>query len=132
MAWVSIGIFVAGIVAGGIAWLIKRRISRLDALEAAVFGEAGVRNTFHKYATTAELEKRVGELKTGMQGISEEGERREERILAAIKNQTLVMGSEVREMRHDVREQMGEVKSDIRQQSQRIDDAIARSAPNSR
>lgn len=130
-AWVSIGIFSAGVVVAVIAWLIKRRISRLDALEAAVFGEAGVRNAFHKYATTAELDRRVSELRTSMQGISEEGQKREERILQAIERNTVVMGSEVREMRADVREQLAEMKTDIRQQSFRIDQAIA-AGPNGR
>lgn len=112
-AWVPIGIFAAGVVFTIVWWLVRRRVSRLDALEAAVFGTEGVRERLHKYVTHADLNTKLQELAGQMGGISEEGQKREERIIAAIERQTLVMGSEVRE-----------IKTDLRQQAARIDEVF--------
>lgn len=113
-AWVSIGIFWAGVIFTVIWWLIRRRVSRIDALEAAVFGTEGVRERLHKYVTHADLNQRLQDLTVQMGGISEEGQKREERILAAIERQTLLVGSEVRE-----------IKTDLRAQAVRIDAVFA-------
>lgn len=117
MGWVSIGVAVFGAVFAVVWWLIRRRVSRLDALEDAVFGTDGMRERMHKYVTQGVLDAKLGEFRQQLAGISEEGQRREDRILAAINNQTLVVGSEVRE-----------IKQDLREQARRIDEVIHRNA----
>lgn len=113
MGWVSIGVALFGALFAVVWWLIRRRVSRLDALEDAVFGSDGMRERMHKYVTHGVLDAKLVELRTQLLGISEEGQKREDRILAAINNQTLVVGSEVRE-----------IKQDIREQSRRIDEVM--------
>jgi hypothetical protein len=113
MGWVSIGVALFSTLAAVVFWLIRRRVTRLDALEAAVFGDSGVRERLHKYVTHEALDRKLNSLNEKVAGISEEGQRREDRILEAITNQTLVVGSEVRE-----------IKTDMRAQAARIDEAI--------
>lgn len=113
MGWVSIGVTAAGMAFAVLWWLIRRRVSRIDALEEAVFGNDGMRERLHKYVTHGVLDQKLGELRMQMAGISEEGQRREERILGAIENQTLVFGSEMRE-----------IKQDLRDQAKRIDEVM--------
>jgi hypothetical protein len=133
--WIMIGTAAAGIIFPVCFWWFRRRVSRLDALEAAVFGADGVQRHFAKYVTEVEFRREIGAVQLAMRGISEEGVRREDRLLKAIENQTLVIGSEVRELKTDVRdarqesrdqvghlrEDVGRVTEDIRQQSTRID-----------
>jgi hypothetical protein len=116
-----------GTSGAGIAFTVwwffwRKRLGRIEALEAAVFGADGVRN---RYVTRPEFERSVGELNTRMAGLSDEGQAREERILQAIERNTLVVGSEVREMKADVRETLREFRADMRAQTTRIDAAIA-------
>ena len=113
MGWVSIGVAVGSALFGVVWWLIRRRVTRLDALEAAVFGTDGMRERMHKYVTHGDMNAKLGELRTQMLGISEEGQRREERILEAIKDGNTAVGQVVREIRQDLRDQ-----------SKRIDDFI--------
>lgn len=117
-AWVSVSIFAGGIFFTIAWWLFRRRVTRLESLEAAVFGATGMP---HKYVTHEALNARIGELNLRMAGMAEEGQRREERILEAISNQTLVLGSEVRE-----------IKEDIRAQAKRVDTMLLTAAGNSR
>lgn len=119
--WIPLLVFIASLISGVIWYLVRRRVSRLDALESAVFGDSGVREKLHKYVTHDVLERRLGEVALAMRGISEEGVRREERILKAIENQTLVIGSEVMEIKHD-----------IRSQNARIDMIVTNQANNNR
>jgi hypothetical protein len=115
MGWVSIGVAAFGAIFAVVWWLIRRRVSRLDALEDAVFGTDGMRERLHKYVTQGALETKLGELRSQLLGISEEGQRREDRILSAINNQTAVIGAEVQE-----------IKQDIRAQAARVDDILMR------
>lgn len=117
MGWVAIGIFVGGSVFSIFGWLINRRWKRMDALELAVFGD-GVNPGIHKFVTHAVLDARISDLKSSLQGISEEGVRREERILTAIENVRDVVGSEVME-----------TKADVRGLNARIDDVLHRFGP---
>jgi len=115
MGWVSIGVALFGAVFAVCWWLIRRRVSRIDALEDAVFGTDGMRERMHKYVTHGVLDTKLGELRQQLAGISEEGQRREDRIIEAIRNQTLVVGSEVRD-----------IKTDLRAQAARIDEVFKR------
>jgi hypothetical protein len=128
IGWVSIGVAGFGAVFTVVWWLIRRRVSRLDALEAAVFGDSGVNHRLHKFVTRDEFQRELLSLTTSMRGISEEGQRREERILQAIQNQTLVVGSEVRELKEDMRGQMGDLRQDVRAQAQRVDQLLQQAA----
>jgi len=105
MAWVSIGIAVFGAIFSVVWWLFLRRMSRIDALEAAVFGTDGLNLRLHKYVTQGTLEAEMGKLRQDLRGVSDEGQAREDRILKAIHNLNLVVGSEVREIKHDIRAQ---------------------------
>lgn len=128
-AWVMIGIAVATQVFSVVWWLVRRPVGRLDRLEAAVFGETGVHMKLTKFVTYDAFEKRMGTIDSHLRGVSEEGQKREERILRAIENQTLVVGSDVRELREDVREQLREVRQDLRAHGQRTDEVLKASAP---
>ena len=121
IAWVSIGVFLAGCLFTVWWFFWRKRLGRIEALEAAVFGESGVRN---RYVTRPEFDNAIGELNTKMLGLSEEGQKREERILQAIERNTLTSVSEMRELKGEVRERVGELKEDLRAQSSRIDDAL--------
>lgn len=127
MGWVAIGTTAAGMVFAVVWWLVRRRVSRLDALEAAVFGDTGVNHRLHKYVTREEFQREITNLSLAMRGISEEGVRREERILKAIEQQTQLVGTEVRDLKADVREQLREVRGDLRTQTQRVDEVLKRS-----
>lgn len=97
-----------------VGWhLMRRPGARLERLEGAVFGETGVNMKLHRYVSTEAFEKRVDALTAQMKGISEEGEAREDRILQAIERSNTLIGSDVRE-----------IKADVREQSRRIDDVI--------
>ncbi len=111
--WVAIGVFVLSTVFTVIWFYYKKRMTRIEALESAVFGNTGLGEKLHKYVTHEVLERRLSEFTVSMKGISEEGTRREERILEAISSQTLVLSA-----------QISEVKTDVRQQSLRIDQVI--------
>lgn len=121
MGWVSIGCAVGAAVFAVLFWLVRRRVTRLDTLEDAVFGNDGMRERLSKYVTHGVLDTRLSELRTQMSGISEEGQKREERILQAIKDQTKVVGNEVRE-----------IKVDMRAQAKRIDEVIVLATQNQR
>ena len=121
MGWVSIGVAIGTALFAIVFWLVRRRVTRIDALESAVFGDNGVRDRFHKYVTHDILNEKLVQLRADMRGISEEGQKREERILSAIENQTLVVGSEVRE-----------IKTDLRAQAQRIDEVMRLASTNQR
>jgi hypothetical protein len=109
-AWIMLGAAIASPIFTVAFWLLRRPIGRIDRLEAAVFGESGVNMKLAKYVTTDAFEKRMGTIDTHLAGVSEEGQRREDRILAAINQQgQRLEGS------------LGEVKADIRAQSGRID-----------
>lgn len=103
MGWVAIAIAVFSALLGAVGWLINRRFRRLDSLEDAVFGTHGMRERM--YVTNGVLDVKINELRVQMSGVSEEGQLREERILEAIRNNTLVVGSEMREIKLDMREQ---------------------------
>lgn len=125
-AWVMIGCTLLGQILGMAWWLVRRPVGRIDRLEAAVFGESGVNMRLNRYVTTEAFEKRMGTIDLHLRGVSDEGQKREERILAAIHNQTLVVGSEVRELKADVRDQVKELRSDVRSQADRVDAFLAR------
>lgn len=128
-AWIMIGTSAVGIVFT-VWWFFRRRqMLRLEALEAAVFGESGVR---HKYVTRPEFEKSISDLATRMAGISDEGQAREVRILEAINTQALTVGSAVHELKNDVGDRITELKTDIRSQGARVDTLILMSGSNSR
>lgn len=112
--WIMLGAAVASPLFTVVWWLLRRPVARLDRLEAAVFGESGVNMRLHKFATAEMLDRRVGELQAAMKGISEEGQRREDRILGAIETQTKL-----------VSHQLSETRADVRQQSQRVDELMA-------
>jgi hypothetical protein len=114
MGWISIGLAVASIFFTIIWFYYKKRMTRLEALETAVFGVTGVHTTLNKYVTHEVLEHRLRDLTGTMRNMNEEGMRREERIIAAIQNQTNVLGIEIRE-----------IKEDVRNQSLRIDHVIS-------
>jgi len=120
-AWIMLGAAIVSPIFTVIWWLVRRPVARIDRLEAAVFGESGVHMRMTKFATAEFVERKVAELQTAMRGISEEGQTREDRILKAIENQTLVVGSEMRELKQDVRDQVGELRNDVRQQANRVD-----------
>lgn len=113
MGWVTIAVAVSGMIFTVAWYLVQRRVSRIDLLEQAVFGETGVRERMAKFITRQDFESRVGELTLQLRGVSEEGQKREDRILSAIQNQTAVL------------------RSEIRDQATRID-AIFHPAPNAR
>lgn len=125
IGWVSIGVAVGGAVFAFVFWLIRRVVERLDHIEGAIFGNEGMRERIHSYVTHSTLDAKMvafrADMRADMRGISEEGQKREERILAAIENQTLVVGSEVRE-----------IKTDLRAQATRIDEAMRIAHQNSR
>lgn len=119
--WITILVALCTLLFSAIAWLIKRLVSRIDGLELSVFGETGVKERLNKYVTHEGMEQRLTAFNEQMRGLRDEGEKREERILAAISNQTLVIGSEVRE-----------IKQDIREQNTRIDRLMSFGNPNNR
>lgn len=121
VGWVSIGVFLASAIFTVWWFFWRKRLGRIEALEAAVFGEAGVRN---RYVTRPEFDNAIEELNSKMLGLSEEGQKREERILQAIERHTLTSISEMRELKIEVRERVGELKDDVRAQNSRIDDAL--------
>lgn len=127
--WIMIGTTAASLIAGWIFWLVRRRVTRLDALENAVFGDNGMRVQLHKYVTQDQFQRELAALGAAMRGISEEGQKREERILKAIENQTLVVGSEVREVKAEVRDQLREVRADVRAQGERVDKLLVQQTP---
>lgn len=110
MAWIALGAAIASPLFTVVWWIIRRPIGRIDRLESAVFGEHGVNLKLSKYATAEFVERKLAELGAAMRGISEEGQRREDRILR-----------EIREMRQDVRGAVGELREDGRQQAARVD-----------
>lgn len=120
--WLAIGTFVGGVVFSVVWWHVRKRASRLEALEAAVFGAEGVTRHLAKYVTHAELQRELGALGVSLRGVSEEGQRREERIVAAIEQQTANIGREVRDLKEDLRAQVVELRQDVRSQQKRVDD----------
>lgn len=127
--WVMVGTVVLGAVLGIFIRSWYKRTARIEALELAVFGVDGVQKNFAKYVTETEFRREVGRLQTSIQGISEEGQSREDRILQAIENQTTVVGSEMRELKQDMRDQVGELREDLRSQASRIDVIMRRGDP---
>lgn len=121
MGWISVSVAAGGALFTVLFWLIRRRVSRLDELERAVFGNDGVRERLHKYVTQGSLDQKLADVRLELRGISEEGQLRETRILAAIENQTLVIGSEVRE-----------IKTDLRAQALRVDAVMQLANSNAR
>jgi hypothetical protein len=119
MAWVAIATSLATQVFTVVWWAVRRPIGRVDRLEVAVFGETGVNMRMQKFATADFVERKFVELQTAMRGISEEGERREDRIIKAINEQTRM-----------VAEQLSETREDVRQQSRRVDELMTRSNGN--
>lgn len=115
--WIAIAVSVGSHAFAVVWWLVRRPIGRLDRLEAAVFGESGVNMKLTKYVTHEGFEKRMASIDAHLLGVSEEGQKREERILQAIENQT-----------RQVSQQLGEMRSDVRQQSARIDNLMNRGA----
>jgi hypothetical protein len=109
-AWIMLGAAIASPVFTIVWWLVRRPVARIDRLEAAVFGESGVHMRLAKFATTDHLDRKLAELRSAMQGMSEEGQRREDRILQAIQEQTRVVSL-----------QLTETRADVRQQAQRVD-----------
>ena len=134
-AWVMIGIAIFSCSSGIVLWLIRRRLSRLDALELAVFGDAVKHPGLNIFATRAELEKRAQAitedvdkrltmLSASMAGISEEGQKREERILEAIRSNNNSLVGAVQDLKQDVRNQVSELRNDVRGQASRVDDLM--------
>lgn len=109
-AWVMIGCAAWTFISGVVLWLIRRMVSRLDGLELAVFGDGAKHPGLNMFATRSDLE-----------GISEEGQKREERILSAITSNNTALVSELRDLKQDVRAQVKEVRDDVRAQAQRVD-----------
>lgn len=112
-AWVAIGVAIASHAFTVVWWIVRRPIGRIDRLEAAVFGESGVNMRLQKFATAEDLTRQAKDLTAHMRGISEEGQRREDRLLAAIENQTKL-----------VAHGLGELRADVRQQSNRVDELM--------
>jgi hypothetical protein len=104
-AWIMLGAAIASPLFTIIWWLVRRPVARIDRLEQAVFGESGVHMKLTSFATATLLDTRVAELRLAMKGISEEGQRREDRILQAITD----------------------MRQDVRQQSQRVDELMRQS-----
>lgn len=117
IGWVSIGVAISSMMWTVVWYLVRRhgesREGRLKDLEAAVFGSEGVTTRLAGFVTHKALEERLVVIGDHMSAIKEEGERREERILDAIKEQTRVLGSA-----------LSEVRSDLRSQASRIDDVF--------
>lgn len=103
MGWVAIGLFFAGVAWAVVWYLVQRRVTRIDALEAAVFGETGVRSSLKNFITQDHLKQRLDEFRTQLLGVSEEGMKREERILAAIERTGEHVTLQMKEVREDVR-----------------------------
>lgn len=114
-AWIMLGAAIASPLFTIVWWLIRRPVARIDRLEHAVFGDAGVHMKLSRYVSLEVFDQRVRDINERMAGISEEGQRREDRILEAIRGQT-----------HAVTTAIGEVKSDLRAQNQRIDEVMRR------
>lgn len=113
MAWVAIGTCLAN-MAFTIAWaLIRRPAKRIEQLEQAVFGETGVNMKLTRYVTTETFERRMTAIDDHLKGVSEEGQRREDRILTAITNQGVALS-----------QSLGELKADLRQQATRVDSLL--------
>lgn len=118
-AWIMLGATIASPLFTIVWWLIRRPVARIDRLESAVFGETGVHMRLAKFATTEHLDRKLAELRLAMQGMSEEGQRREDRILSAIQEQTRLVSA-----------QLTETRADVRQQSQRVDALMAQQTGN--
>jgi hypothetical protein len=102
-AWVAICASIASHVFTVIWWLVRRPVGRIDRLESAVFGETGVNMRLTKFATAELLDRKLADVNAAMKGISEEGQRREDRILGAIQEQTRIVTTAMTEMRADIR-----------------------------
>lgn len=128
-AWIMIGSTAVTLIGGWVFWLIRRRVSRLDALEQAVFGDTGMRMQLHKYVTQEQFQRDLAALGAAMRGISEEGQKREERILKAIEHNTSVVGAQMGEVKAELRHALSEVRSDVRTQGLRVDELLRVSTP---
>ncbi len=113
-AWVSIGVAVLLIVAGAIQqiyWYLKKRgdiridtlVTRIDLLEKEVL--SGMHAKLSLFVSHDHLTTRLEEFRAQLLGVSEEAERREERIVGVIENQTGMIAAQVRDLREDVRNQ---------------------------
>lgn len=109
MAWIAIGVAAANMVFTVVWSLMRRPGQRIDRLEAAVFGETGVNMRLTRYVTTESFEKRMTSIDEHLRGVSEEGQRREDRILSAITSQGEALSQSLGELRHDVRQQASRV-----------------------
>lgn len=113
MAWVAIAVCVANIVWTVVWSLVRKPGQRIDRLEAAVFGESGVNMRLAKYVTDEKFETRMAAIDLELRGISEEGQRREDRIVSVI-----------REHGQQMNATLSEIKTDLRTQAQRVDNLI--------
>ncbi len=109
MGWVAIGVAVAGMIFTVAWYLVQRRVTRIDLLEQAVFGDAGVRAHMQKFITREHLGERLQEVQMQMRGIREEGQQREQRILDALGTQTDLLGDTLRDVRQDIRSQSARI-----------------------
>ena len=101
--WLLIaGGFLTSIL-GAFWWYYRKRLTRLEALESAVFGISGVHVQLHKYVTHDTLERRLNDLTTHIKGIAEEGVAREERIIDAIRNSSTDISADMRDIKQDIR-----------------------------
>lgn len=121
--WVAIALCAANMVFAVAWWWWQSRHGRIIQLEAAVFGVDGLHK---RYVTHGEFRQQLDALGAAMRGISQEGQEREVRLLAAIERTSLVIGSEVRELKQDVRERVTEMKDDNRALTARVDAVLLR------
>jgi hypothetical protein len=101
-AWVTIGVFVAGILWSVGVWLAGRRVSRMDKLEETVNGKNGLVHMFDRLVTRDEFTEKHLEIEEILKGISEEGQVREQRIRDHVDQGRRNTEQDLRDLRQEI------------------------------
>lgn len=103
-AWVTIAVFVLGIMWSVAVWLVGRRVSRIDELEKQVNGREGLVRQVDRLITREEFVEGHAELEEILKGISEEGQVREQRMRDHGDQLRRALEQDLRELRREMSE----------------------------
>lgn len=85
--WLTVGIFVIGLLVSLACWLLRRLLQRIDKHDEAIFGPAGLYNLLGHYVKREVHDVANAELAAQMEKMRLEGIQREGRILEAIERE---------------------------------------------
>jgi hypothetical protein len=100
--WLTIALFFAGIVGTVVAWLLKRFIGKVDQIDAAIYGDAGLFRLLAAYVKREDHDVANAELAAQMEKMRLEAIQREGRIIEAIERQGDTTTQENRILRTDL------------------------------